>query len=274
MSTDFCTTPSVVQSAKDGDIEEVYKLIQNGADVNSVNYLGQTALHMAATVLIDAGAELEVTDRKGQTALYKAVFNLHISTASLLLKTGADPEGSPKNISTPLHIAVMHKNVDILQLLLEYNAAVHFSNGRVCAVDFLLSTTVDNRVCFDLIKSLLQHGCEIDYNHVTRQTMTMSPLFACIFYLKPAAILVMLYEFGCGRWNFNWRDDCLYDRREDKEFVKDFIREKAASPRSLVSACRVFVYQCLQRKPLLYINHLPLPKTMKDYLAFSDVVYF
>ncbi|XP_062599094.1 ankyrin repeat and SOCS box protein 1-like [Saccostrea cucullata] len=284
MSTDFCTIPSIVQSARDGDIEQVYELLQNGADVNSVNYLGQTALHMAATagnenlagVLIESGAELEVTDRKGQTALHKAVFNLHIGTASLLLKKGADPEGSPKNLHTPLHIAVMHKNVDLLQLLLEYNAntTVYFSKDRPCAVDFLLSTSIDNRVCFDMIKSLLQHGCDIDYNHVTCQTMTMSPLFACIFYLKSAAILVMLYEFGCGRWKFNWRDDRLYDRREDKEFLKEFVQQKAASPRSLMSACRVFVYQRLQKKPLLYVNRLPLPQTMKNYLAFNDVVYF
>ncbi|XP_048729883.2 ankyrin repeat and SOCS box protein 1-like [Ostrea edulis] len=284
MNTDVCATPSIVQLAKDGDTEGVWKLLQKEEDVNARNFIGQTALHKAATagnddlvrVLIGVGAEVDSADRKCQTPLYSAVFNLHTSTSFLLLEKGANPEGNSKHLNTPLQIAIMHKNAAILKILLEYeaNTAMTFSNGRVCAIDFLLSTTIDGRVCFDMMKSLLLHGCALDYNHVTLQRMTMSPLFACIFYLKPAAILVLLYEFGCQRWDFNWRDNRLYERREDREFVATYVTKKAGSPRSLLSTCRVYLYHVLQRKPLRYLNHLALPRTLKEYLLFSDLQYF
>ncbi|XP_022308235.2 uncharacterized protein LOC111114240 isoform X2 [Crassostrea virginica] len=205
-------------------------------DVNKVNYLGQTALHKAASGgetehvqgLIDAGAELETLDRKCQTPLFSAVFNRRKEVAQLLLENGADPEGSSKNLNTPLNIAIMHKDVEMLKLLLMYNAntSINFSNGCVCAVHFLLTTTVDGRVCFDLIKLLLLHGCDIDYNPATGRRMDMSPLFACIFYLKPMAILVLLYEFGCRRWDFNLRDNRLYDTIEGGGSIKAFVTEK------------------------------------------------
>lgn len=126
-------------------------------------------------------------------------------------------------------VAIYSKRTHYFQLLLEYNASpvVTFSNGRVCAVDFLLSTAIDGGTCFDLIKLLLLHGCDIDYNPRTCRRMAMSPMFACIFFLKPMAVLLMLYEFGCQRWDFNWRDNRLYDRREDNETFKAFVSQKA-----------------------------------------------
>lgn len=278
MCADLCDPPHTVQC----HVEGLGEFLEDGADVHAVNFLGQTALHQAACVgasgfvglLIDAGADMEVTDRKGQTPLYIAVFNRHKDTVKLLLERGADPEGSQKNLNTPLCIAVMHKDVEILKLLLEYNASplITFSNGRVCAVDFLLSTAIDGGTCFDLIKLLLLHGCDIDYNPRTGRRMAMSPLFACIFFLKPMAVLLMMYEFGCQRWD--WRDDRLYDRREDNETVKAFVSQKAASPRTLMSICRLQLYRTFHKRPMKFVDPLPLPPTMKDYLKFEDVRFF
>lgn len=280
MCADLCDPPHAVQCHVDG----LGEYLKAGVDVHAVNFLGQTALHQAASIgasgyvglLIDAGADLEVTDRKGQTPLYIAVFNRHYDTVKLLLERGADPEGSQKNLNTPLCIAIMYKDVEILKLLLEYNASpvVTFSNGRVCAVDFLLSTAIDGGTCFDLIKLLLLHGCDIDYNPRTCRRMAMSPMFACIFFLKPMAVLLMLYEFGCQRWDFNWRDNRLYDRREDNETFKAFVSQKAASPRTLMSICRLQLYRTFQKRPLKFVDPLPLPPTVKDYLKFEDVRFF
>lgn len=280
MSADPLDLPCTVQCHVDG----LGEFLEEGVDVHTVNFLGQTALHRAACVgasgiielLIGAGAELEVTDRKGQTPLYIAVFNRHKDTVRSLLESGADPEGSQKNLNTPLCVAVMHKDVEILKLLLEYSAkpVMTFSNGRVCAVDYLLSTAIDGGTCFDLIKLLLLNGCDIDYNPGTGRKMSMSPLFACIFFLKPMAVLVMMYEFGCQRWDFNWRDNRLYDRREDSDIVKAFVNEKAASARTLISICRLHLYSTFQKRPLKFVDLLPLPPTLKDYLRFEDVRFF
>lgn len=51
--------------------------------------------------------------------------------------------------------------------------------------------------------SIWLHGCDT------------SPLFASIFYLKPMTILELLSEFGCKRWDFNFRDVRLYETRKD-----------------------------------------------------------
>lgn len=40
------------------------------------------------------------------------------------------------------------------------------------------------------------------------------------------AILVLVYEFGCRRWDFNWRYHLLYDTIEGAESIKAFVTEK------------------------------------------------
>lgn len=67
MNTDVCATPSIVQLAKDGDTEGVWKLLQKEEDVNARNFIGQTALHKAAT-----GKYLYRTDRTNIIQTHKS----------------------------------------------------------------------------------------------------------------------------------------------------------------------------------------------------------
>ena len=68
---------SLLQVAADGDIDQVKSLLSQGADVNTEDEKGQTALHLAvreghvtmAELLLSKGAEVNTKDKFGWTAL-------------------------------------------------------------------------------------------------------------------------------------------------------------------------------------------------------------
>jgi ankyrin repeat protein len=82
------------------DIDAVLEQIRSGADVNSRNRRGQTALMLAATrgdgvltkLLIYHGADLNVTTKYRLSALMLAVVNNHEEVVRLLCEAGADLE--------------------------------------------------------------------------------------------------------------------------------------------------------------------------------------
>ncbi|KAF2158369.1 hypothetical protein M409DRAFT_34233, partial [Zasmidium cellare ATCC 36951] len=67
-------------------------LLENGADVNSVNRFGETALMIAAgsgyaaavELLCQCGADVNIVDRFGEPALLKAAEQNHIDVVSYL----------------------------------------------------------------------------------------------------------------------------------------------------------------------------------------------
>jgi ankyrin repeat protein len=91
-------------------LEAVKAAVELGADVNTPNDDGQTAMHMAAFTgadavvqfLADRGAAVEVQDRRGETPWsmaaglspvlrHRGTYGAHESTAKLLVKLGAQP---------------------------------------------------------------------------------------------------------------------------------------------------------------------------------------
>lgn len=97
--------PSLTRAAQQGHSEVVRALLDNGADVESSNSDGVTALVEAAwvnkanrikvaRVLLDRGADIEKRDltQDGFTPLIRASWNNHHSIAGLLVGRGADIE--------------------------------------------------------------------------------------------------------------------------------------------------------------------------------------
>ena len=101
--------------ARDGQVEVVRALVEEGADVNAARGDGVGALHLAAErgdaaiagVLIDAGAAVEAGTRIGRyTPLHMAARGGHGAVVARLLAAGADPNAATTNSGvTPLHLA-------------------------------------------------------------------------------------------------------------------------------------------------------------------------
>ncbi len=87
----------LLEAVKSNEIEEVKKLIKEGADVNVVDKYGKTALHKASywgyskivKMLIEKGADVNMVDEYEITALYWASFEGHSEIVKMLEKAGA-----------------------------------------------------------------------------------------------------------------------------------------------------------------------------------------
>jgi len=80
-----------------GDVKRLQTLLKNKADINTSDYDGRTALHLAASegklqmvqFLIEQGANPNVKDRWGGTPMLEAESNRHQEIAEVLVNSGA-----------------------------------------------------------------------------------------------------------------------------------------------------------------------------------------
>ena len=127
--------------------EMLEMLIDNGADVNTQDRSGRTALFRLTSnpwvpyrmstaaveeykillaMLISKGADVNVKDHDDWTPLHNTIFLAALSDSSeiveLLLESGADPNIKNKYGETPLGLATRKKDKKIAQLLRKYGA--------------------------------------------------------------------------------------------------------------------------------------------------------
>ena len=143
-------TPLKLASAN-GDAVLVKELLACGADVNQMQDISDTALHVAVVPqrlrneallhivqrLLENGAKLNVPNNKGETPLYLACrptsdVNTDISIVQMLLEHGADPNMCPSCRSPwsgdcvlpPLTFAGVCSNNELATLLIKFGARV------------------------------------------------------------------------------------------------------------------------------------------------------
>ena len=105
----------LLSAARDGQLEVVRTLVEEGADVNAARGDGLTALHLAAEgghravaeALVAAGAAVDAGTRiGGYTSLHVAARAGHGAVVLSLLEAGADPNARTTNTGvTALHLA-------------------------------------------------------------------------------------------------------------------------------------------------------------------------
>ena len=93
-------TKDLMLTVESADVEVITRLIQDGADVNSVNYNGWTPLMLASEinpnsdvirVLIENGADANAATNKGSTPLMLAArYNSNSDVTRVLIENGAD----------------------------------------------------------------------------------------------------------------------------------------------------------------------------------------
>jgi ankyrin repeat protein len=125
---------SIVRASTMGDLAQVKKLLADGADINTVDPKGRTALLEAAwgghteivKLLIERGADVNCADSSGFTPLMRAVEDEHAAIVNVLIKNGADvnTRGNVRG-STPLMLAAENGSVKLIELLLANGAKIN-----------------------------------------------------------------------------------------------------------------------------------------------------
>jgi uncharacterized protein len=125
---------AVVDAAMSGNRDAVRALLKDGADVNTAQADGMTALHWAAQkgdvelakVLLYASANLRATTRiGGYTPLLIASRNGDAAMIDTLLSGGADPNSATTNGTSALMLAAAAGRVDAVTALLGKGADVN-----------------------------------------------------------------------------------------------------------------------------------------------------
>lgn len=152
----------LILTANYGKVDMLNLLIQKGADVNTQDSNGWTALmHAAYThftphkpdssdkckLLLSCNAGVNIQSNDGWTALHSAVRSGNIEIVNALITKGANINAVCKKNGTPLNEAVSNENSAIAQLLLDQGAKYNSS--------FLDALVHYKRI--NIIKYLLDH---------------------------------------------------------------------------------------------------------------------
>lgn len=203
-----------------GDKDEVQRLLKRGADINTANVDGLTALHQACIddnldmveFLVTHGADVNRGDNEGWTPLHATASCGFVSIARYLLENGADVGAVNYDGELPVDIAESDAMADLLQKIID-EKGVDCEKSRNAEVDSLLSDArkwVANgyddvrdmnggtplhvaaaKGYIDVVKTLLEE-CNVDPDCVDYEGWT--PLHAAALWRqKDAAALLLKY---------------------------------------------------------------------------------
>jgi len=174
-------TKSLFEAVKKGDIEQVKKLILEGADLNTKDRRNRTTLHYAARhgyrdigeLLISKGANVNAAGPGYLTPLYYAAQYGHRDIAELLIIAGADLDAKEPPWFTPLQHAVRHGHRDMAELL--HFAALYdrrelaelFAKNKVIKPNIHVSARLGK---LTEVKAFLENGVDINIKDVLKRT--------------------------------------------------------------------------------------------------------
>ncbi len=178
--------------------EKLESVVRDGADVNVLNYYGETILGCAlsqtysgtriAEFLINNGANVNLAS-KGQFPLVTAITNGHIEIAKLLIEKGADLNAISNGAYTALHLAITDGHIEIAKLLIEKGADLNLRSSNQTPL-YTSSARVEMN---EIAKLLIEKGADLNTSCGNNTTALD---IACVF--NNSEIVKLLIEKGAN----------------------------------------------------------------------------
>jgi len=145
----------------EGDVEEVQRLIREGADVNPTDVFDYPLLLRAAKrgslevvkVLLDNGAYANVGSRSGNTALMEAAGEGHVKVVKALLDNGADVNTDTVVGKTALMYAAESGHLEAARVLLDRGAEVNAKKDWSGETALMIAKKKGRKEIEDLLRS-------------------------------------------------------------------------------------------------------------------------
>jgi len=175
-------TPLMKTVIESESIDVITLLLDSGADINSVDSIGMTALHHAShmcktpavKLLLSRGADFEIQDVFGWTPLARAVFlpartdERNFEVVRLLLYAGANVNVWDKKGDSLLMNAVFkYDNPDAVKALIEHGAEIDATNSNGMTP---LMLTARNNQNPEIVRTLLNAGADLKVKDNTGHT--------------------------------------------------------------------------------------------------------
>ncbi len=159
----------------------VAALIAKGADINTKDSQGNTALHLAirsraeelVKMLLAGGVDINAADTEGCTPLHRALAEGDEVMAKMLLEGGADINAKDKDNYTPLHRAAQAAQIDVVNFLLTAGADVEGKAEDGTPTPLYLAALAGRE---EVVKLLLAKGANPNAKSKTGRT----PLFGAV----------------------------------------------------------------------------------------------
>ena len=156
---------ALVEAARNGDVNEVKRLLEKGVNVNGQAMYGYTALIASAcmghvevvNLLVAKGADINLRDGVGDTALKMASFGGHVEVVEFLLDGGADIRARDAKGYTALICGAGSGHCDVVKILLARGADINAQNSD--GYTALMSAV--NGGYIEMVKLLLLEGADI-----------------------------------------------------------------------------------------------------------------
>lgn len=155
----------LAKAASKGDMARIRTLLDEGGNVNVIDALGRTPLHMAAfygrpktsALLIASGANINAKDRVGMTPLHAAVLAGGLQEVELLLDKNAEIATATDTGLTPLHLSAATGQPQIAALLIQRGADPQ-SRDRDGKTPLAYASTNQHQKTIALLKQFASQG--------------------------------------------------------------------------------------------------------------------